>query len=104
MFVRHEKRVELFPLGMGIDPIAHFDYLAQVFLAEVTQPHAVHRLLVFFLANCRLPVLRKHQMYIVVEIASFENIPLVLVEPNSGAMSAAINRKIDALTNSVLYK
>src|SRR5215813_10222639 len=87
---------------MPVDPPLHPLNLIEVFVAEllaVTLFLGAARILA---ANLILPGRGENQVDVIVQVAGLERLPFILVEPDSAAVAALIEREVGPVSDSVL--
>ena len=87
---------------MGFNPVLDLLCLAVAVFTQFVFVKRLHRGLMFFVADLPLPDFRKDIVYIIVQILTFENFPLVIVKPHSTAITATVHAEIYAVPNRIM--
>src|SRR5215510_1073429 len=86
---------------MPVDPPLHPLNLIEVFVAELLAVTLFLRAARFLAANVILPGRGEYQVDVIVQVAGLERLPFILVEPDSAAVAALIEREVGPMADSV---
>src|SRR5262249_47986053 len=86
---------------MSVDPPLHPLNLIEVFVAELLAVNLFLGAARFLAANLILPWRGEDQVDVIVHVAGLERLPFILVEPDSAAVAALIEREVGPMADSV---